>query len=293
MAYTKTHQSTIQVSTTASSEELSGYNQAFREILSTWLPTRGWAVTEHSNNSDSGINNHFHCSKDIQCVGGTTQTLSFGLHIHNDQSHVDWTWYNGSNNMYSDVGGVAFPAGNFFLSENSIYIDGVFEMWSHDTDPDSFVLIVRGNTNFRLLGFMPPAGSLFRADLETNDTYAPWSMCMLPLFKDNPAFANATPLATTAWVGDFQDLRRTSDSLPFVIHNYGVLGMTDGDAQFALINDPDVSTLLAQDKAHAQLQGRADQVHSVQIGANYYIALGLPSTRARLLLNTGTVNLED
>ena len=78
-----------------------------------------------------------------------------------------------------------------------------------------------------------------------------------------------------------------------MIHNFGVWASPDGVYQYALINDPDVSTLLAQDKGNASIQGVIGDVHSVKIGANHYIALGPTTARARLLLNTGAVNLED
>ena len=94
--------------------------------------------------------------KTVQCAGGVQQDLAFGLRIKNDTSHIDWTWYNCNNTSFSDIDGIQAGAGNSFFQEINIYLDGTFEMWSHDTDPDSFVLILRNGANLSVLGWWPP-----------------------------------------------------------------------------------------------------------------------------------------
>ena len=89
MAYTKTHQSSNLVRSDGSGVSDSGYNQAFAQVLEHWLPTRGWTVESEANNASSGVDNNWHLSKTIECVGGTQLSIAYGFRTHNNIAYGD------------------------------------------------------------------------------------------------------------------------------------------------------------------------------------------------------------
>ena len=240
-----------------------------------WLVSRGWVIEEQDVAATGVGTVYWAITKEYVTIEGGTREIGWWIEYIGDTSSYDQLNIYG----YDKVTGQKHSSS----TENLRYeeeLHGIWTMWVSDQDNDSFLII--NQTNGKVIGFMPPSGSLFNYTAGFNTTF-PVAKGLLPLFAEQPCFESTSLYQLDVGFGYSSVPSQLVSPIPYKF-DY-VIGTISNSNPLFNVNGGDMSSMLNLSIGSTVQYGTTQGVATLLLDGEYYIAWGVES---QLLFNVGT-----
>jgi len=239
-----------------------------------WLVSRGWVIEEQDVSASGTGTVYWAITKEYVTNAGGTREIGWWIEYIGDAVGYDTLNIYG----YDKVTGQKHSS----TTESLRYepeVHGIWTMWVSDQDNDSYLII--NQTNGKVIGFMPPSGSLFNYTAGYATTF-PVARGMLPIFAEEPCFDSTSGYQLDVGFGYSNQPDRLVSPIPFKF-DY-VVGKISSNYPLFVVNGGDMSSMLNLEEGSTVQWRTSDGVATLLLDGEYYIAWG---ENSQLLFNVG------